>query len=114
MVDYSLKAAGMLKEERISSAVYNMRFIKPLDETLLDEIAARFRKVITLEENSIVGGFGSGVTEYFADKKYKCDVLRIGLPDKFIDHGTQKELHELLEIDPKGITKKTIEFVKTS
>jgi len=114
MVDYSLKAAGMLKEERISSAVYNMRFIKPLDETLLDEIAARFRKVITLEENSIVGGFGSGVTEYFADKQYKCDVLRIGLPDKFIDHGTQKELHELLEIDPKGITKKTIEFVKTS
>lgn len=114
MVDYSLKAAGMLKEERISSAVYNMRFIKPLDETLLDEIAARFRKVITLEENSIVGGFGSGLTEYFADKKYKCDVLRIGLPDKFIDHGTQKELHELLEIDPKGITKKTIEFVKTS
>lgn len=114
MVDYSLKAAGMLKEEGISSAVYNMRFIKPLDETLLDEIAARFRKVITLEENSIVGGFGSGVTEYFADKKYKCDVLRIGLPDKFIDHGTQKELHELLEIDPKGITKKTIEFVKTS
>jgi len=112
MVDYSVSAAEILKNEGISAAVYNMRYIKPLDTSLLDKIAGKFKKVITAEENSLIGGFGSGVIEYFADNNYKNDVLRLGLPDKFIDHGTQKELHALLGIDPDGIAKKTSEFVK--
>jgi 1-deoxy-D-xylulose-5-phosphate synthase len=61
---------------------------------------------VTLEENTLMGGFGSGVIEYFTDRNYKNDILRIGLPDHFVDHGTQKELHHLLEIDPDGIVKK--------
>ncbi len=106
MVDYSLRAAEMLEHENIDCEVINMRFVKPLDADMLDYVANKFDKIITLEENSIVGGFGSGVLEYFADKNYKMNILRIGLPDKFVEHGTQAELHHLLGIDPKGIVRK--------
>ncbi len=75
---------------------------------MLDEIAERFNKIFTLEENTLTGGFGSSVIEYFSDKNYKNDIVRIGLPDKFIDHGTQEELHHLLGIDPEGITQKVL------
>lgn len=103
MVNYSIKAIEILKSENINAALYNMRFIKPLDKTMLDEIAKKYDKVVTLEENSLVGGFGSGVLEYFNSKNYKNDVLCLGLPDKFIDHGTQAELHHILGIDTEGI-----------
>ena len=106
MVDYAMKAAEKLKPEGISCEVINMRFAKPLDTNLLDRIAKKHSKVITLEESTLVGGFGSGVLEYFAEKNYKCDVLRLGLPDNFVDHGTQAELHHLLGIDPEGIADK--------
>jgi len=106
MVDYSIKAAKLLESEGINCEVVNMRFIKPLDEKLLDEIASRYTKIITLEESALIGGFGSGVLEYLAEKNYKNEVLRLGLPDKFIDHGTQQELHHLLGIDPGGIAAK--------
>jgi len=112
MVDYAIKASQKLKEFNIDAEVINMRFIKPLDMKILDEVAKHHKKIITLEENSIVGGFGSGVMEYFYDKNFKNDILRIGLPDTFVDHGTQAELHKLLEIDPDGIVKKTRDFLK--
>jgi 1-deoxy-D-xylulose-5-phosphate synthase len=106
MVDYALKAHEKLEAEGIHSEVINMRFIKPLDYQMLDDIASRHHKIVTLEESTLLGGFGSGVLEYFAEKNYKNDVLRIGLPDNFIDHGTQKELHHMLGIDPDGIVQK--------
>jgi|SRR5690554_3411968 len=110
MVDYSLKAAEKLEAMGIHCEVVNMRFVKPLDNDLLDDIAARHKKIVTLEENTLVGGFGSGVIEYFNEKNYKNDVLRIGLPDHFVEHGTQAELHHILEIDPDGIVKKVKTF----
>ena len=113
MVEYSLNAAEILNEEGISAEVINMRFAKPLDEQKLDEIASRFNKIITLEESSLKGGFGSGVLEYFAEKNYKNDILRVGLPDEFIDHGTQKELHAQLGIDAEGIKEKVKVFYKS-
>ena len=113
MVDYALKAAEKLKPEGISCRVINMRFAKPLDTNLLDIIAKKYSKVITLEESTLAGGFGSGVLEYLAEKNYKCDVLRIGLPDNFVDHGTQAELHHLLGIDPEGITDKVKIFCRS-
>ncbi len=112
MVDYSIKAARLLTEYGIHSEIINMRFIKPLDKEMLDDISARYNKIVTLEENSLVGGFGSGILEYFNEKNYKNDILRIGLPDRFINHGTQSELHNLLEIDPEGIAKKVKAFCK--
>ncbi len=112
MVEYSRKTIELLKSENIDAALYNMRFIKPLDESMLDEIAEKYNKVVTLEENSLVGGFGSGVLEYFSEKNYKNDVLRLGLPDKFIDHGTQAELHKILGIDPEGIANNIKTFLE--
>jgi 1-deoxy-D-xylulose-5-phosphate synthase len=110
MVDYSLKAAEKLEQEGISCEVINMRFAKPLDAEMLDRIVTIHNKIVTLEENSLIGGMGSAVAEYFADNNYKNDLLRIGLPDSFVEHGTQKELHHLLGIDPDGICTRVKQF----
>ncbi len=112
MVDYSLNAVEILQKVGISAKVINMRFIKPLDEKLLAAIAEKYSKIITLEENSIVGGFGSGVLEYLSENNFKNDVLRIGLPDGYVDHGTQAELHKILKIDAEGIAEKVKAFCK--
>ncbi len=74
------------------------------------KLLTEYSKVVTLEENSLVGGFGSGVLEYFTENNYKNDILRIGLPDNFIEHGTQAELHQIIGIDPEGIAKKVKVF----
>lgn len=111
MVNYATKASLLLKELNISAQVVNMRFAKPLDTEMLDNIASKFDKIVSLEENSIIGGFGSAILEYFSDKNYKNDVLRIGLPDEFVEHGTQEQLHHILGIDPEGIKQKVISFV---
>lgn len=113
MVEYAKNAAKILGEDGIIAEVINMRFVKPLDGECLDEIAHRFEKIVTIEENTLVGGFGAGVLEYFSEKGYKSEVLRIGLPDNFVDHGTQEELHAILGIDTKGITEKTKMFVQS-
>ncbi len=112
MVDYASKAASLLAQNGIEAEVINMRFIKPLDEDMLIETAQKFDKIVTLEENSLTGGFSSGVVEFYNDNHIKVDVLRIGLPDKFIEHGTQAELHHMLGIDPEGIVQKVIDFLK--
>ncbi|PLX32062.1 MAG: 1-deoxy-D-xylulose-5-phosphate synthase [Ignavibacteria bacterium] len=106
MVPYAQKAAELLENSGRSAAVVNMRFVKPLDHELLDDIARRYRYVLTVEDNSIKGGFGSGVAEYFAEKNYNDITLRIhGLPDEYVDHGTQEELHRSLNLDPLGIAR---------
>ncbi len=114
MVEYSNKAAEKLGAEGVHCEVVNMRFAKPLDTKMLDDIGKRHHKIVTLEENSLHGGFGSAVSEYFTDKNYKNDILRIGLPDEFIEHGTQAELHHILEIDPEGIAKKVKVFCENT
>lgn len=111
MVRFASQAADKLILENISVEVVNMRFIKPLDTELLDEIASKFDKIITIEENSIVGGFGSGVLEYFAEKRYKNNVLRLGLPDAYVDHGTQDQLYKILKIDADGIVENVKEYL---
>jgi 1-deoxy-D-xylulose-5-phosphate synthase len=112
MVEYSVKAAELLKDDGINCKVVNMRFIKPLDAKMLTEIAKKYSKIVTLEENSIVGGFGSGVLEFLSENNLKNDVLRIGLPDEYIEHGTQAELHQLLKIDDAGISERVKKFIK--
>jgi 1-deoxy-D-xylulose-5-phosphate synthase len=104
MVDYSIKASELLEAEGINCEIINMRFAKPIDTAKLDEIIKKHSKIVTLEESSLIGGFGSAVLEYFAEMNYKNEVLRIGLPDSFVEHGSQEELHHILGIDPEGIT----------
>ena len=112
MVEYAKKSNEKLSAEGIRCEIINMRFVKPLDAEMLDNISSRFEKIVTLEESSVIGGMGAGILEYFSEKNYKNDVLRIGLPDKFVDHGTQEELHKILEIDPDGIKEKVKKFLK--
>lgn len=91
----AVTACEELEKQGISAALYDMRFVKPLDEILLHEVFAKFSKVITVEDGCLQGGMGSAITEFMVDNGYTANVKRLGIPDKFIDHGTQKELwHE--------------------
>jgi 1-deoxy-D-xylulose-5-phosphate synthase len=99
------------QEEGISVALYNMRFVKPLDEEMLHQIAQKFSKVITLENGVIHGGFGSVILEFFSENNYRPQVRRMGLPDQFIEHGSVPELHHLCGIDKAGLEKNIRSFL---
>ena len=87
----------------VSCAHYDMRFVKPLDENLLREVAGKFNKIITLEDGSREGGFGSAVLEWMDDNGYHPDIVRLGLPDRFVEQGTVAELQHITGIDVDGI-----------
>ncbi len=89
----------------LSVAHYDMRFLKPLDEGLLTEVAARFKRIVTLEDGVRTGGLGSAVLEWLSDHGVTTPVVRLGLPDAFVEHGSLKELHALCGIDVAGIKK---------
>lgn len=89
--------------ETVSVAHYDMRFLKPIDTDILDSVGQHFDKVITLEDGVIRGGLGSAVLEYFADHRYTPIVVRLGLPDNFVEHGTVNELQHIVGIDCEGI-----------
>ncbi len=100
----ALRAAQKIAAEGRSIRVINARFIKPLDEELFSETAGQFKKIITVEENVLQGGFGSAVLELFADKGINgVQLKRLGIPDKFIEHATQAQLREKYGLDEDGI-----------
>lgn len=86
-----------------SIAHYDLRFLKPLDEEMLNEIGQNFSKVVTVEDGVLKGGMGSAVLEFLADQGYTPKVHRIGLPDSFVQHGSLKELHHICGTDAAGI-----------
>jgi 1-deoxy-D-xylulose-5-phosphate synthase len=89
--------------ENLNATVADMRFVKPLDEELIRQLASEHDVLVTLEENAIAGGAGAGVIEFLMQEKIIKPVLNLGLPDRFIPQGTQDELHEELGLDAKGI-----------
>lgn len=99
--------------QRDKVAHYDMRFIKPLDEDLLDEIGKKFKKVITIEDGVRNGGFGSAVLEWFNDHEYAPSVQRMGLPDEFVTHGSVDELRRIVGLDAPHI-KQNIEAMLAS
>ena len=101
MVEQVKEAAAILAEEGIESTVVNMRFIKPLDTALIDEMARTKKLLITAEENVLAGGFGSAVAEYLADSGQQVPLVRFGIPDRFIEQGTRKELLSLCGLQPE-------------
>ena len=104
MVKQAVKAAQILKEKDIYTTVVNMRFVKPLDTGLIDELVRDARLVVTLEENALAGGFGSGVLEYLADAGINtAKIMRFGIEDKFIEQGSCPELLELCGLLPEQI-----------
>lgn len=106
MVEYANQLATNLEKEDISLEVVNMRFVKPLDRNLLIDVLRRFDKVFVMEENTIIGGLGSAILEFAAKNNISTNIELIGLPDEFVEHGTQEELHRLLRIDPENISLK--------
>lgn len=105
-----VKAVEMMENDGdgISVAHYDMRFVKPLDENLLNEVAAKFKHVITVEDGVREGGFGSAVIEWMEDNGQHLDIVRLGLPDHFVEHGTVAQLQSIVGIDAEGI-RRTIE-----
>lgn len=97
------KALSVLNEEGINPAHYDVRFVKPIDEDLLHEVFTRFKKVITIEDGVLPGGFGSAVLEFMVDHKYQAEVVRLGIPDEIVEHGEQKELWKLCRYDSTAV-----------
>ncbi len=96
------KVVQELREEGQSVAHYDMRFLKPIDEDILQE-ASKYRRIVTVEDGVIRGGLGSAVIEYMADHNLHPEVIRLGLPDRFIEHGTPDELYHLVGLDAENI-----------
>lgn len=97
--------------EQLKATVVDMRFVKPLDQDLLIELANSHSLFVTLEDNVIAGGAGSAVNEFVLNQGLKVRVMNIGIPDAFIKHGTQPEIHKELELDSDGIIKKVKAFL---
>lgn len=92
-------------------ALYDMRFLKPLDEELLHRIFRKFGKIITVEDGTVTGGLGSAVTEFMGDHHYCAEILRLGIPDLFIEHGTQQQLYQLCGYDETSISEHISEML---
>ncbi|MGC9078765.1 MAG: 1-deoxy-D-xylulose-5-phosphate synthase [Candidatus Kapaibacteriota bacterium] len=112
MVVNSILARDLLLTKGITPAIVNARFIKPLDEEMLHQIANKYEYIITIEEGTVVGGFGSAVAEFLARNNLKNELTIHGIPDKFIEHGTQEELLASNELDPRGIAQKITRLVE--
>jgi 1-deoxy-D-xylulose-5-phosphate synthase len=106
--NFAQEAIAKMSDSGISIAHYDMRFAKPVDELLLHEIFSKFKKIITIEDGCIMGGFGSAIIEFMVDQKYQSEVVRLGIPDEYIHHGTQEELWDECGFDVAAIIK-TIE-----
>lgn len=97
------EACESLHEQGIEVAHYDMIFLKPIDEEILQEVASRYRKIITVEEGTTSGGLGGAVAEWLTERGIAMQVVRMGVPDTFVDQGTVKQLHELCHLDAASI-----------
>ena len=109
--NFAASAIRELKNDGINPAHYDMRFAKPLDELMLHEVFAKFDKIVTIEDGTIVGGFGSAVLEFMAEHNYQAHVKIMGIPDALVEHGTPKQLYEEIGIDANGIVKTVRELM---
>lgn len=107
------KALQVLNSEGIHPSHYDIRFVKPIDEDLLHEVFTKFKKVITVEDGVLPGGFGSAVIEFMVDHKYKAEVVRLGIPDEIVEHGEQKELWSLCKYDSIAIIDEVRKLAKS-
>jgi 1-deoxy-D-xylulose-5-phosphate synthase len=104
--NFVIQACEKLKLQGIQPAHYNMRFVKPLDENIMHEVGQRFKQVITIEDGTIIGGFGSACLEFFALHHYSPAVTMLGIPDRLVEHGKPAELHKECGYDTDAIVEK--------
>ncbi len=110
--NFAASAIRDLKAEDIYPAHYDMRFAKPLDEELLHEACSKYKKILTVEDGTIVGGFGSAIIEFMAEHGYKNEIKMLGIPDHIVEHGTPKEQYRECEYDAEGIMDTVREMMK--
>ena len=111
-VHYTLQAAQELENQGYQATVVNARFVKPLDESLILNLAARRGRVLTVEENVVQGGFGSAVLELLSDHDLMVPVKRLGIPDQFLEHGAPDILRQKYGLDAAGIVKGALELLE--
>ena len=111
MVNRSMIAMEKLKEKNIQAEVINCRFIKPMDLDYLSNNFSRFSKVVTIEEGVLDGGFGEGVVSWSSANNFKNDILNLGLPNDFVDHGPRRDLLQEVKLDSESLYMKIMEFV---
>jgi len=103
--NFAVQASEILEADNISTAHYDLRFVKPIDKDILHKVFKQFKQVITIEDGTIMGGFGSAVLEFMCDHTYTSQVVRLGVPDRFIHQGTQQELYRECGFDAEGIVR---------
>jgi 1-deoxy-D-xylulose-5-phosphate synthase len=111
--NYAVEVCERLSKQNIEIAHYDMRFVKPLDEELLHQIFSQYKKILTIEDGSIQGGFGSAIIEFMADHNYHSEVKRLGIPDRIVEHGEQYELHKECGFDPDGIERAVVTMLES-
>ena len=97
--------------DELNATLINMRFIKPIDKKMIQTVAKTHNLIVTVEDNTIMGGAGSAVLEVISNHKLGCQTLSIGIPDKFIEHGTQNEVHIMCGLDKASILKKIVKHI---
>src|SRR5687767_12139468 len=110
--NFAAAAIRDLKNDGLAPAHYDMRFAKPLDEVMLHEVFGKFEKIITVEDGTVVGGFGSAVLEFMNEHNYKAEIKILGIPDHLVEHGTPKELHHECGYDAQAIKEAVLEMMK--
>ena len=110
--NFAAAAIRELKNDGLNPAHFDMRFAKPLDEQLLHEICSQYEKLLTVEDGTVKGGFGSAVLEFMAEHNYKNEVRILGVPDRIVEHGTLKELHNECHYDAAAIAEVVREMMK--
>ncbi|MBK6937852.1 MAG: 1-deoxy-D-xylulose-5-phosphate synthase [Chitinophagaceae bacterium] len=110
--NFAAAAIRDVKREGLDPAHYDMRFVKPLDAEMLHEIFSKYNKVITVEDGTVVGGFGSAILEFMNQHNYTAEVKILGIPDRLVEHGTPKELHRECGYDAQGIKEAILEMMK--
>jgi 1-deoxy-D-xylulose-5-phosphate synthase len=110
--NYAVEVCEKLEKQNIKVSHFDMRFVKPIDEKLLHEVFTKYKKIITVEDGCIEGGFGSAVIEFMADHNYAAEVKRLGIPDAIIEHGEQLELQHEAGFDPEHIEKTVLQMLK--
>ncbi len=109
--NFAAAAIRDLKVEGINPAHYDMRFVKPLDEKMLHEVFSKYNKIITVEDGTVLGGFGSAILEFMNAHGYKAEVKVMGIPDRLVEHGSPKQLYDEIGIDANGIARCIREMV---
>jgi 1-deoxy-D-xylulose-5-phosphate synthase len=110
--NYAVEVCERLARHNILIGHYDMRFAKPLDEKMLLEIFGQYKKILTVEDGCLQGGFGSAILEFMADNNLRAEVRRLGIPDRIVEHGEQHELHHECGFDVEGIERAVVEMLE--